>query len=94
MRNGGATVALDGATMLVMCMQICSAMVFLERNHVVHRDLAARNALVVDHNRVKLSDFGLSRLLSNSDCQLSRCDCVAFVHFVCVCVCVFFIDGF
>ena len=63
--------ALTTSTMTLFSSQVCSAMVFLEKHRIVHRDLAARNVLVLDVNRVKLSDFGLSRLLSNSDCKSS-----------------------
>lgn len=56
--------ALTGA-----CMQIGSAMLYLEQLRVIHRDLAARNVLVSAHglNCVKLSDVGLSRPLATSE---------------------------
>ncbi len=38
-------------------------MEYLEQVRFVHRDLAARNVLVVDHNNVKISDFGMSRAI-------------------------------
>ena len=64
---------LTSSTMTLFSSQVCSAMVFLEKHRIVHRDLAARNVLVLDVNRVKLSDFGLSRLLSNSECKTAIC---------------------
>lgn len=33
----------------------------LAQNKFIHRDLAARNILVYSHNVLKISDFGLSR---------------------------------
>ncbi|KAI2648842.1 Epidermal growth factor receptor [Labeo rohita] len=36
---------------------------YLEERHLVHRDLAARNVLVKTPNHVKITDFGLARLL-------------------------------
>lgn len=38
-------------------------MAHLEDKRLVHRDLAARNVLVHTHNCVKITDFGLAKLL-------------------------------
>lgn len=38
-------------------------MQYLEAKRLIHRDLAARNILVFSKNKVKISDFGLSRAL-------------------------------
>lgn len=38
-------------------------MMYIETNRLIHRDLAARNILVFNKNKVKISDFGLSRAL-------------------------------
>lgn len=38
-------------------------MSYLEDVRLVHRDLAARNVLVKSPNHVKITDFGLARLL-------------------------------
>ncbi|XP_050683599.1 activated Cdc42 kinase-like isoform X2 [Leptidea sinapis] len=43
--------------------QICDGMTYLETKRLIHRDLAARNILVFNKNKVKISDFGLSRAL-------------------------------
>ncbi|XP_050536489.1 activated Cdc42 kinase-like isoform X2 [Daktulosphaira vitifoliae] len=43
--------------------QICNGMHYLETKRLIHRDLAARNILVFTKNKVKISDFGLSRAL-------------------------------
>ena len=56
-------------------------MVHLEARNYVHRDIAARNILVVSPEKIKLSDFGLSRWLEEQDYYVGKCVCV------CVCVC-------
>lgn len=53
-------------TVPVLCdfaQQICNGMMYLENNRFIHRDLASRNILVFSKNKVKISDFGLSRAL-------------------------------
>lgn len=39
-------------------------MSYLEERHLVHRDLAARNVLVKTPQHVKITDFGLAKLLN------------------------------
>ncbi|XP_042566103.1 epidermal growth factor receptor isoform X2 [Clupea harengus] len=50
--------------LLNWCVQIAKGMSYLEDRHLVHRDLAARNVLVKTPNHVKITDFGLAKLLS------------------------------
>lgn len=40
---------------------------FLEERRLVHRDLAARNVLVKSPNHIKITDFGLARLLDGDE---------------------------
>ncbi|GMT09271.1 hypothetical protein PFISCL1PPCAC_568, partial [Pristionchus fissidentatus] len=52
---------------LPIAQKIACAMAHLEKLGIVHRDLAARNVLVgVDHNCIKLADFGLARRVLDS----------------------------
>ncbi|KAJ2948409.1 hypothetical protein O0L34_g7648 [Tuta absoluta] len=48
---------------------IASGMDYISAKNMVHRDLAARNILVVDKNRVKISDFGLARIIPREEDQ-------------------------
>ena len=43
-----------------MCIQ---GMAYLEEKRMVHRDLAARNVLVQSYRSVKITDFGLTKLI-------------------------------
>lgn len=42
---------------------LVQGMMYLEERRLVHRDLAARNVLVKSPNHIKITDFGLARLL-------------------------------
>ncbi|XP_075068624.1 epidermal growth factor receptor isoform X2 [Mixophyes fleayi] len=49
--------------LLNWCVQIAKGMSYLEERRLVHRDLAARNVLVKAPQHVKITDFGLAKLL-------------------------------
>ncbi|KAG7524444.1 melanoma receptor tyrosine-protein kinase-like [Solea senegalensis] len=53
--------------LLNWCVQIAKGMSYLEDRHLVHRDLAARNVLVKTPNHVKITDFGLAKLLTSDE---------------------------
>ncbi|XP_038625505.1 tyrosine-protein kinase JAK2 isoform X2 [Tachyglossus aculeatus] len=54
---------LDHKKLLQYTSQICKGMEYLGTKRYIHRDLATRNILVENENRVKIGDFGLTKVL-------------------------------
>lgn len=54
---------LDFKKLLQYATQICKGMEYLTIKRYIHRDLATRNILVENENRVKIGDFGLTKVL-------------------------------
>lgn len=57
---------LDTKTILKFAIGTCRGMVHLAAEGVVHRDLACRNLLLDELLRVKITDFGLARVLDDT----------------------------
>jgi len=53
--------------LLTWSMQIAEGMCYLESRGIVHRDLAARNILVKKFDQIKITDFGLARILDSDN---------------------------
>lgn len=53
--------------LLTWAKQIAQGMAYLEERGIVHRDLAARNILVHKFNHIKITDFGLARVLDSNE---------------------------
>ncbi|XP_014667055.1 PREDICTED: tyrosine-protein kinase Btk29A-like isoform X2 [Priapulus caudatus] len=67
LRKNESRIVSQVALLLDMCVQVCSAMAYLEMNSFIHRDLAARNCLVGNDNAIKVADFGLARYVLDDE---------------------------
>ncbi|MBI3653144.1 MAG: protein kinase [Acidobacteria bacterium] len=52
---------------LKLFLQVCAAVSYAHRRLIVHRDLKPSNIFVTDNSEVKLLDFGIAKVVSQSD---------------------------
>jgi len=57
---------INESTILKILFGIASGLDHLHKQGIVHRDLAARNILLTENMEVKVSDFGMSKVVGNS----------------------------
>lgn len=67
LRNNPTGRCLKLNELMDMASQIACGMAFLEQVKLIHRDLAARNILVGESRIVKVADFGLARVIEDSE---------------------------
>nr|ANP44417.1 epidermal growth factor receptor Smed-egfr-5 [Schmidtea mediterranea] len=60
---------INSITLLIWAKQIASGMEYLESKGIIHCDLAARNVLIQSPRQVKITDFGLAKMLDYSQQQ-------------------------
>nr|BAR87950.1 epidermal growth factor receptor [Dugesia japonica] len=60
---------INNITLLVWAKQIACGMEYLESKGIIHCDLAARNVLIQSPRQVKITDFGLAKMLDYSQQQ-------------------------
>lgn len=67
LRNNPEGKRLKLPELMDMASQIAYGMAYLEQVKLIHRDLAARNILVGENRIVKVADFGLARVIEDSE---------------------------
>ena len=72
LRNNPEGKALKLPDLMDMAWQIACGMAYLEQVKLIHRDLAARNILVAENRSVKVADFGLARVIEDSEYTARR----------------------
>ena len=69
---GGAYTILSDLELWNIFRQIVAGVRYLHYQNVVHGDIKPQNLLVGENGIVKIADFGISKMLSNSDEQLGN----------------------
>ena len=64
---GDASFQLPMSRKLSIIRDVAAGMLHLQYEKIVHKDLAARNVLIGEHYEAKVADFGMSRILQESD---------------------------
>lgn len=49
--------------------QLCMALEYIHRRKILHRDLKTQNVFLTHNNTLKLGDFGISKVLENTNDQ-------------------------
>ncbi|EGR33731.1 protein kinase domain protein, partial [Ichthyophthirius multifiliis] len=47
--------------------QICCGLNYIHQKNIIHRDIKAQNIFLTKNQMIKIADFGISKVLSNSD---------------------------
>lgn len=58
---------LDNKRIIKIATQISSALMFTHKRGIIHRDIKPQNILVTKNNTVKVTDFGMAKLLNTDD---------------------------
>jgi eukaryotic-like serine/threonine-protein kinase len=65
---------LDAAARIDLVRQVCAAVSYAHARLVVHRDIKPANVLVDHHGQTRLLDFGIAKLVTGDEEELTRAD--------------------
>jgi eukaryotic-like serine/threonine-protein kinase len=66
----------DSATACEVVADMCSALDFSHKHHIIHRDVKPGNVMLSDTNQVKVMDFGIARALASGQATMTQTSAV------------------
>ncbi|WP_205325861.1 Stk1 family PASTA domain-containing Ser/Thr kinase [Glycomyces sp. YM15] len=66
----------DPATACEVVADMCSALDFSHKHHIIHRDVKPGNVMLSDTNQVKVMDFGIARALASGQATMTQTSAV------------------
>ena len=62
----------DNGSVIKLGKDICTALIYCEKNKIIHRDIKPSNIFVDEYGNFKLGDFGIARQLEKTQSSLSQ----------------------
>jgi serine/threonine protein kinase len=78
--QGASDIASRRTELLQVFARVCEALAFAHRKGVLHLDLKPSNIMVGAHNEVQVMDWGIAKLLDESEGQPGICEPLAFAY--------------
>ncbi|WP_035701562.1 Stk1 family PASTA domain-containing Ser/Thr kinase, partial [Glycomyces tenuis] len=66
----------DPVTACEVVADMCSALDFSHKHHIIHRDVKPGNVMLSDTNQVKVMDFGIARALASGQATMTQTSAV------------------